>query len=545
MENIPPISNRFPGITPETIVYILPVTGSVTAFVDEPNNAERAKDIPIYYEERGAGNLNRGLELCWNRPPESIERGFRFGSDPDCEVYLPDTHPDLGELAVSRVHCRIHFNSASGLLLLTDSSRDGTYISNGGGMIKELKAEAPTTVLESKWTIRIADVYRFSVIIPWDNSNYEHYIQKLKERLPTAQYAPQPTPFKNSNFEPASDQKYRKWKPLSQGNFGKVSLFVDRSSGDLVAGKKFLKYKEGLNEIKILKQLRHPAIIRIIDIFCSQWKQDILIMEYSPHGDISNFDLLGWSEADKLESFRQLLSGLKYLHRNRIMHRDIKLENILLISRSPPVLKYVDFGLSKLVTPQMTPLGTFTYLAPEYFNKEGISFPADVWALGITFLLFYFDKDGVLKFAPTMGNQKPIWPSQVRNYAKDIKYLPSQILLRGMTAHSQSTRWNAKQALEYVQDEVARLSAGTPGNSVCGQKRRRCSDKHIDNEEVTTVKSTSLVKETSQAKETQQLEKVMPVEAINPVEKKPSGTDVAPAKKRQRLSWWSWWGSFY
>lgn len=63
-------------------------------------------------------------------------------------------------------------------------------------MVRELKAEAPTAVLESKWTIKIADVYRFSVTIPWDNSNCEHYIKKLKEQLPTVQYPPNLPPLK-------------------------------------------------------------------------------------------------------------------------------------------------------------------------------------------------------------------------------------------------------------------------------------------------------------------------------------------------------------
>ncbi|KAF3231923.1 hypothetical protein TWF192_005740 [Orbilia oligospora] len=549
-----PISNRFPEITPETILYILPIIGSIDGFVDEPNNAERAKNIPIYYEERGAGSLKRGLELCWKRPPKSIERGFRFGSDPDCEVYLPKSHPEFGELAVSGVHCRIHFNPISGLLLLTDSSKHGTHISNGGGMVKELKAEA-TTVLESKWTIRIADVYRFSVVIPWENSNYEHYIRKLKEHVPTARYAPQPTPFENTNLEPTNDQKYRKWKPLSKGHFGEVHLFVERSSGNLVAGKEFLTYQEGVNEIKILSKLRHPAIIRFIEIFPRErgqdqsrdqtFKHDILIMEYSPYGDLSKFDLPSWSEADKLEAFCQLLSGLAYLHKIKIMHRDIKLENIVLISHSPLILKYVDFGLSKRVTPEMTLSGTFVYRAPEYFNSEEVLPVADVWSLGVTFLFFYFPKNEVFEFAPTAKVQTSEWPSQVREYAKGIKYLPSQNLLRGMTAHSRISRWSAKHALEYAQDEATKLSAGIPRNFVCGQKRRSRSDNHIDNDDVKRVKSTSLITKTNPTGE-HQLEKILPVEAVSQVEEtrlveeKSSSTDAPPAHKRPRLSWLSW-----
>ncbi|KAF3263448.1 hypothetical protein TWF192_005729 [Orbilia oligospora] len=464
---MPPLSDRFPGITPKTILYIFPVTDSADeyTFLDEKYNAERVKKVPIYYEEIAAGMFRRGLELSWDAPPKSITTGFRIGCDPSCEIYIPADREGIPTLPVSRVHCRIHFNPVSGLLLLTDCSKSKTEITKGGKPIKTLTADAPTTVLESKWTIKIAGTYRLTVTIPWDASNYKPYIRELCQRVPTVQNPPQPAPTQNPALklqQQLEDQKYMDWKFLGSGGFGQVSLLAERSTGALVVGKRSVYGRVARQEIDILKELRHPAIIRYIDQIYPEPGFSMLIMEYSPYGDLTKQNLRKWNEADKFESFHQLLSGLEYLHNRQIMHRDIKPQNILVISRNPVRLKYIDFGLSKkFAEPMSDDLGTLGYRAPEYYSKNGgVSFSSEVWALGLAFLFFYFSETQIFKEEQASYFGSSAWYKRVYRRAQKVDSERARVILINMTKLSQTERWKIKVALKFIQKQALDMSIG-------------------------------------------------------------------------------------
>lgn len=78
--------------------------------------------------------------------------------------------------------------------------------------------------------------------------------------------------------------------------------------------------------------------------------------------------------------------GLKYLHNYGIVHRDLKLENIMMTDTSEQsVPKLVDFGLAKMIGPNEKaeePFGTLGYVAPEILEKKPYSFQCDMWSLG-------------------------------------------------------------------------------------------------------------------------------------------------------------------
>lgn len=108
------------------------------------------------------------------------------------------------------------------------------------------------------------------------------------------------------------------------------------------------------------------------------------------------------SEAEASQLIRQVVSAVAYMHRSNVIHRDIKLENILLARNSVDEiqLKIIDFGLAKLMGPNekaKTFFGTVGYLAPEMARRQ-YSFGVDVWAVGVlTYVLlcgvFPFDDD--------------------------------------------------------------------------------------------------------------------------------------------------------
>jgi len=140
-----------------------------------------------------------------------------------------------------------------------------------------------------------------------------------------------------------------------------------------------------LQETAILNTISHPFITNKLGAFLTP-SSIVLVMEYCPGGDL--FDVLhkrkpnafDLSNAQILSS--QILLALEYLHHLTIVHRDLKLENVLLSEDG--ALKVTDFGFAKKITSRSWTLcGTPEYLAPELILEKGHGKAVDYWAFGV------------------------------------------------------------------------------------------------------------------------------------------------------------------
>eukprot|EP00511_Aplanochytrium_stocchinoi_P001165 CAMPEP_0204827046 /NCGR_PEP_ID=MMETSP1346-20131115/4613_1 /ASSEMBLY_ACC=CAM_ASM_000771 /TAXON_ID=215587 /ORGANISM="Aplanochytrium stocchinoi, Strain GSBS06" /LENGTH=352 /DNA_ID=CAMNT_0051955339 /DNA_START=103 /DNA_END=1158 /DNA_ORIENTATION=- len=193
-------------------------------------------------------------------------------------------------------------------------------------------------------------------------------------------------------------------------------------------------YQQLKREVDILDSLRHPYIIRLHGMFESE-KALHVVTEYAAGGELFDYlisrpnGLLSEAEASQL--IRQITSAVAYMHMNNVLHRDIKLENILLADKPEEhnscVLKIIDFGLAKTMKRSeraKTFFGTVGYLAPEMVSRR-YSFGVDVWAIGVlTFVLlcgvFPFEDD-VRKGAKVNYKLKfPPWAKNISASAKDL-----------------------------------------------------------------------------------------------------------------------------
>ncbi|XP_031276626.1 mitogen-activated protein kinase kinase kinase NPK1 [Pistacia vera] len=215
--------------------------------------------------------------------------------------------------------------------------------------------------------------------------------------------------------------RWRKGELIGCGAFGRVYMGMNLDSGELLAVKQVLiaassaskettqaHIRELEEEVKLLKNLSHPNIVRYLGTAREDDSLNILL-EFVPGGSISS--LLG-----KFGSFpesvirmyaKQLLLGLEYLHKNGIMHRDIKGANILVDNKG--CIKLADFGASKKVVELATingaksMKGTPYWMAPEVILQTGHSFSADIWSVGCTVI--------------EMATGQPPWSQQYQEVA--------------------------------------------------------------------------------------------------------------------------------
>ncbi|XP_013007398.1 myosin light chain kinase 3 isoform X2 [Cavia porcellus] len=180
---------------------------------------------------------------------------------------------------------------------------------------------------------------------------------------------------------------------LGGGRFGQVHKCTEKSTGLPLAAKvikvKSAKDREDVkNEINIMNQLNHVNLIQLYDAFESK-NSFTLVMEYVDGGELfdritdENYHL---TELDVVLFTRQICEGVHYLHQHYILHLDLKPENILCVSQTGHQIKIIDFGLARRYKPQeklKVNFGTPEFLAPEVVNYEFVSFPTDMWSVGV------------------------------------------------------------------------------------------------------------------------------------------------------------------
>ncbi|CAL4059848.1 unnamed protein product [Meganyctiphanes norvegica] len=187
--------------------------------------------------------------------------------------------------------------------------------------------------------------------------------------------------------------KYRLLKTIGKGNFAKVKLAKHIPTGKEVAIKIIDKtqlnpgsLQKLFREVRIMKILDHPNIVKLFQVIETE-KTLYLVMEYASGGEV--FDYLVFhgrmKEKEARAKFRQIVSAVQYCHQKKIIHRDLKAENLLLDAEM--VIKIADFGFSNEFTPGNkldTFCGSPPYAAPELFQGKKYDGPeVDVWSLGV------------------------------------------------------------------------------------------------------------------------------------------------------------------
>ncbi|KAJ0180554.1 hypothetical protein K1T71_003958 [Dendrolimus kikuchii] len=189
-------------------------------------------------------------------------------------------------------------------------------------------------------------------------------------------------------------EDYEIFEHLGKGGFAHVYRARCRRTNLFVAIKmidKALMANAGMigrvrQEVIIHSRLKHPAILELYTFF-EDAHYVYLVLELAHNGELAKHFKLGTrglSEKAAADIFRQVLSGVLYLHAHNIIHRDLSLNNLLLTKDLN--VKIADFGLATQLNgpdeKHVTMCGTPNYISPEVASREVHGLPADVWGLG-------------------------------------------------------------------------------------------------------------------------------------------------------------------
>ncbi|KAK7195631.1 protein kinase [Novymonas esmeraldas] len=273
---------------------------------------------------------------------------------------------------------------------------------------------------------------------------HHHYVNPLVSSFPTV-------------VGPRLPCKYRVRRAIGRGAFSTVWLLINNESGDTVVGKlsdsthtSSASKAFAKAEVENMRCCNHPNIISLIETF-EAGDKSLYILEYANAGDLqtqvetrahppaetNNTSPIPYCEDEVLVIFAQLGLAIRYLHDRRIMHRDLKTPNVLLMRSG--LIKLGDFGFSRQYQESVsgevgnTFCGTPYYLAPELWQRQSYSYKADIWSLGVIFyellaLRKPFQASNLSELMELVTRQGSYAPLPADRYSSDMIGLVDQML---------------------------------------------------------------------------------------------------------------------
>uniref|UniRef100_A0A672ZP45 Myosin light chain kinase, smooth muscle-like n=1 Tax=Sphaeramia orbicularis TaxID=375764 RepID=A0A672ZP45_9TELE len=185
---------------------------------------------------------------------------------------------------------------------------------------------------------------------------------------------------------------YNKHEKLGVGKFGQVFRLSHKETGQVCAGKFYRartskERSAALKEIEIMNSLHHPKLVQCLAAYAAR-SETVMVMEYIAGGELferivdENFE---HTELTSARYMQQILEGMQYVHKQNIVHLDLKPENIVCVDTAGTKIKIIDFGLASKLDgkPLMVMHGTPEFVAPEVISYEPVGLETDMWSIGV------------------------------------------------------------------------------------------------------------------------------------------------------------------
>ncbi|MFT7818490.1 hormonally up-regulated neu tumor-associated kinase [Arapaima gigas] len=265
-------------------------------------------------------------------------------------------------------------------------------------------------------------------------------------------------------------------RKLGEGSFAKVREGLHATTGEKVAVKVIDKRKAKKDsyvtknlrrEGQIQQMIRHPNITQLLDILETE-NSYYLVMELCPGGNLMNriYEKKRLEEKEAQKYVRQLVMAVEHLHRAGVVHRDLKIENLLLDENNN--IKLIDFGLSNCAgilgysDPFSTQCGSPAYAAPELLSRKKYGPKVDVWSIGVN---MYAMLTGTLPFTVEPFNLRALHQKMVD---KEMNPLPPELssaavnLLKNLLEPDPNKRPNIHQVMSDSWLQLGNPQTGTP-----------------------------------------------------------------------------------
>ncbi|XP_032393378.1 myosin light chain kinase, smooth muscle isoform X3 [Etheostoma spectabile] len=180
---------------------------------------------------------------------------------------------------------------------------------------------------------------------------------------------------------------------LGMGKFGLVFKLVHKETGRVCAGKFYkgrrAKEREAARkEIELMNFLHHPKLVQCLAAYDHK-PEMVMVMEFIAGGELFERivdDSFEHTEPASVRYMQQILKGIAFMHQQRIVHLDLKPENIVCVDTHGTSIKIIDFGLASKLdenTPLKVMHGTPEFVAPEVINYEPVFLTTDMWSIGV------------------------------------------------------------------------------------------------------------------------------------------------------------------
>ncbi|XP_007550802.1 serine/threonine-protein kinase Nek1 isoform X5 [Poecilia formosa] len=240
-------------------------------------------------------------------------------------------------------------------------------------------------------------------------------------------------------------EKYEKVKQIGEGSFGKAILVKSKDDGRQyvikeigISGMSRKERQESRREVAVLANMSHPNIVQYKESF-EEGGCLYIVMDYCEGGDlfkkINSQKGVLFPEEQILDWFVQICLALKHVHGRKILHRDIKSQNIFLTKEG--TVQLGDFGIARVLNSTVelarTCIGTPYYLSPEICENKPYNNKSDIWALGCVLYEMC-----TLKHAFEAGNMKNLvlkiirgsYPPVSVHYSQELRSLLAQLFKR-------------------------------------------------------------------------------------------------------------------